>query len=243
MNDEKRKVNECGFADDLLSYLYEEMSMAEATKFENHLPQCENCSFELSDFSVARSGIRDWKSDSFDRLQTPAVLIEYRPSENVIESNRKAKGSWFAGLFEMFSFQSAIGVSAAAVLMIAAVAGFIMLRSDPSVNIDNTEVAAVETDSTPLPESNKSTAATTASRTTTESSEVKKNDGPVDSQGSTVKPTKVSGTNSQRPKVVKSEPVRSQRQQKPKAMPRLVEDDEEEDTLRLSDLLEEIGAR
>lgn len=243
MNDEKRKVNDCGFADDLLSYLYEEMSRSEASKFENHLPQCENCTFELSDFSIARSGIRDWKSDTFDRLQTPAVVIGYRASEKIIASEPKPSRSWFAGLVEMFSFQSAIGVSAVAVLMVAAVAGFILLKSNATAGIDNTEVAAIETDSTPLPDSNKSTAATSSSRTPTEASELKKNDGPVDNQGATVKATKVSGTNSPRPKVVKSEPVRSQRQQKPKAMPRLVEDDEEEDTLRLSDLLEEIGTR
>ena len=48
------KKQECGFADDIVGYIYDEIGQAERRKFESHLVGCMACTDEFAGISNAR---------------------------------------------------------------------------------------------------------------------------------------------------------------------------------------------
>lgn len=114
-NNHKNSV--CAYAEPLISYLYGEIGNAEKAEFEAHLKICTACSNELAEFGFARSAVQEWRIEEFDKLATPIFNI---PAD-VIKTKTiaaKASRSWFADWRQVFSFKPALAMSAFAAVVV-----------------------------------------------------------------------------------------------------------------------------
>jgi hypothetical protein len=73
----------CSRAEELISYLYQETSAAEALDFEQHMRGCVSCRSELEEFGIVRESIGEWRAqalgglfNSTDREASPAAVFE-----------------------------------------------------------------------------------------------------------------------------------------------------------------------
>jgi len=79
----------CDFADEIVSYIYDEATVAERSKFERHLSACGSCTDEFAAISDARFAVFDWQREEFAPLATPPIRIPYDAAEvGFIESVR-----------------------------------------------------------------------------------------------------------------------------------------------------------
>ena len=109
----------CAFAEQIVSYIYDEASAKEKTEFESHLPNCLNCADEIAGFGFVRSSINEWRKDEFFTLESPALEIPaLRPAnlaQTTVVSNEK--DSWIDELRKLFSFSPAWAVGFGALII------------------------------------------------------------------------------------------------------------------------------
>lgn len=95
-----------------MAYLYDEASAAERALFEGHLDECPGCRDELQSFQRVRRDLGAWQVAFAPR-------VEIAPRRGKLEVMRE-----LLGLLPVWARVGAVGVSAAAVLIVAlAVAG------------------------------------------------------------------------------------------------------------------------
>ena len=94
------KEKNCGFSDEIVAYIYDEISDPERRKFETHLADCMSCTDEFADISNARFAMFEWRREEFAHLPTPEIVIPYAKAKNV-----EAVG-FFGGLRALLSFPS-----------------------------------------------------------------------------------------------------------------------------------------
>ena len=58
----------CARAEELVSYLYQEASAAQAQDFEQHMRGCVSCRTELEEFGLVRESIGDWRTSALGGL-------------------------------------------------------------------------------------------------------------------------------------------------------------------------------
>lgn len=120
-NNNYNNSSSCAFAEQLVSYLYDEADAREKLKFETHLESCSICADELSAFGFARSAVLDWRAEEFSTLPTPTFDVPFAESKEsfssavAVNENR----SWFDGFRRMFSFNSMKATTAFAVLIVS----------------------------------------------------------------------------------------------------------------------------
>ena len=114
--------NSCQFAEQTVSYLYGEAAASEKAEYELHLKTCPTCADELAGFGFIRSSVLDWRNEDFAKLQTPAFDIPATKSKNVFSpaSNPSESRSWFGGLGKIFNFNPATAAFAVLVVFLAA---------------------------------------------------------------------------------------------------------------------------
>lgn len=114
----KNGNTECRSVNDIVSYIYEEMDASGRDTFESHLLDCTGCTDELALVSYARLSVFEWQKYEFAPLPTPPIVIP-------VEAE---KAGYFSGLVEIFSFARSltfVGVGAALLLGFTALAIFI----------------------------------------------------------------------------------------------------------------------
>ena len=88
----------CSFSDELLSYLYEEISPAQSRSFEIHLESCETCRSEFSEFTSVRDAVGLWRDNILamtpalrvtDALPAPSVPIEPASKRSAVAAFRE----------------------------------------------------------------------------------------------------------------------------------------------------------
>lgn len=121
----------CNQSEQLISFLYREIDGAEKSKFEFHLQNCPTCAEELSGFSAVRTSVLEWRSEEFEKLLTPAIEI---PQKTV---DFKNSNSWLKSIKGFFALNP-VGFSAAAAAILLAFS-LIWLFSNRS---SQTELAA-----------------------------------------------------------------------------------------------------
>ena len=114
------KIN-CGFSDEIVSYLYDEVGASERTRFETHLANCALCTDEFAAVSNARFSVYEWRREEFADLPTPQIVIPYPPKRNDEES---VSVGLLAGLRGWLNFPVAV----AAGLVLCLGLGFFALR-------------------------------------------------------------------------------------------------------------------
>jgi hypothetical protein len=106
---------------DLISYIYGEMDEHARNTFESHLAQCDECALELGAMADARLGVIEWRRNDFDHLITPEILVPRETTEAALASRQEKKGL-FAGLAELIGSVSVfakagVGLATAALLI------------------------------------------------------------------------------------------------------------------------------
>lgn len=104
--------NLCSYGIDMLAYLYNEMAPADREKFETHLAECSTCIDEFAELSQSRYPVFEWKKAEFDRLATPGIAIPYKAV---------ASSSWTQKVRQAMSFRPTFAFGTAAAAVFAAI--------------------------------------------------------------------------------------------------------------------------
>lgn len=68
----RETTNTCGRSEDLVAYIYNEATRAEANDFENHVRLCVGCKAEMEAFGVVRESIGEWRQQALGALPSAA---------------------------------------------------------------------------------------------------------------------------------------------------------------------------
>jgi len=109
-----------GHEADLVSYMYGEMDGMARERFESHLSTCDSCAFELGGYADARLGVIEWRRNDFDHLATPAIIIpDSQPARALVAE--RPKSIWAGWLETIYTLprlaQAGMGLAAAALLI------------------------------------------------------------------------------------------------------------------------------
>ena len=111
----------CGREDDLIGYLYGEMTETESGLFQNHLHDCQACKTELASLQSVRESVVTWRNESLGGVALPA----YTPL-----ANEAAKPSALAAFREFFNLSPLWlkGAVAFASILLCLLAGLAVAR-------------------------------------------------------------------------------------------------------------------
>lgn len=256
MINNNHKKSGCGFAEELVSYVYGEADAAgSAAEFEAHLAGCSICAGELEAFSGVHTAIGDWKAAEFAPLETPVIEIPY-PQTASIQQVSDGKESWLSALVgELFSL-SPRGLSLAAacvVVLTIAVGAVLYLSKSPgagevAITNSNSKTAVAPTvEKSPAAANNIQNVAPPTQPQQPIDPKTPPRDAAIQPETKNNRVVKV--TNNPRP-TTKAENTNSpkstdaKRNIKNKEIPaRSMPDEDEDDTLRLAELFEEIETR
>lgn len=87
--------DKCDFISEAVAYLYGEMPVAERNAFENHLANCEACTDEFAAVSYSRLSVLEWQRGEFAELRTPEIVIPY--------GEVAASNGWMDGIRGLFA--------------------------------------------------------------------------------------------------------------------------------------------
>ena len=213
--------NLCSHGGDMLAYLYDEMAMPDRETFEVHLADCGTCIDDFAELSQSRYPVYEWKHTEFDPLPTPRVVIPFEAPAV----------SWFDQIRTVFSLRPTLAFGGiGAVMIVAVLTAYFMLgdsRTETQLAQEIRPAASPTRVVATMPPPSSSPV------TTAESDE--------------------QVTPPESPKVVKAsagaKPAVRQPRSKPAQQPKRNEpvpvlssiDDDEDDSLRLTDIFDEIG--
>lgn len=212
--------NLCTHGGDMLAYLYSEMAAVDREMFEVHLAECGTCIDDFAELSQSRYPVFEWKRLEFDPLPTPRVVIPFEAPSL----------SWFDQIKTAFSLGPRLafgGVGAAMIL--AVITGYFIFGGTSGT----TEVAQEV-----KPSSSPNRVAIPIPSPTTEDVSPARNENPKSTD--VPKPIKVAA--SSRPTAQSPKPKPAQQPKRNDPIPVMSSiDDDEDDSLRLADIFEEIG--
>lgn len=113
------KIEACP-PDDLVAYLYDEMSPVEKSVFETHLADCDTCTDEFAELSFARLGVYEWHRDEFAAMATPRFVIPQAETEGGV--------SWLDAVRGFFASHGQ-WATAGAFALIAVIFGAVFISS------------------------------------------------------------------------------------------------------------------
>lgn len=114
----------CNLAEEIVSYIYDELGAENKSVFERHLINCESCADEVGNLGELSFSIRDWRDVEFSSLQTPKIVIPYETA-HISEAVENTSVSWFAGLRQMFSLSPTWTLATASMAALVICAGLI----------------------------------------------------------------------------------------------------------------------
>ncbi|HEY0461896.1 MAG TPA: zf-HC2 domain-containing protein [Pyrinomonadaceae bacterium] len=259
MLNNNHKNSGCDFGEALVSYLYGETDAREKAAFEAHLRLCQACAEELEAFSGVQFAINDWKLKDFAELQTPVIEIPSKSAENPSKASTPT-GSWLpAFVRDLFSLTPPRGwaLATASLALLAVFAGIALFALNSK---NGGEIAGTNKNSKPA------VVVPTVEKTLENSNDNanQSNSAVKDSKPQTEQKTPevaVSKPESENKRVVKA--VNNQRQPSKSddkatrknndarrsnktdkdVAPKVIPDDDEDDTLRLAELFEEIDTK
>ena len=91
----------CGFSDEIVSYIYDEIGAVERKTFEGHLTVCSVCTDEFAAISNARFTVFEWRREEFEPLATPEFSIPYAGKQ--YEADESTSAGFLAGLRGLLS--------------------------------------------------------------------------------------------------------------------------------------------
>lgn len=124
MTTHQTKNNSCTHAEDILVFIYDEMAEAEKAKFQSHLRNCSQCATDLNEFAFVRSSISQWLESDFAPIAAPAFILPAQGGE--ISLSEK---SFFVRIFAFLNLNSVHFAASAAAILIIAGFGWILFRN------------------------------------------------------------------------------------------------------------------
>jgi hypothetical protein len=125
-----------GHGEELVSYIYGELDPPRRDAFESHLSGCDECAVELASFSEARLGVIEWRREDFEHLATPEIGIPY---ETVTSTELvPGRNGLFADVLTAIrglSALSKIGVAFAAACLAVGIAYFAAFTPKQNVEV------------------------------------------------------------------------------------------------------------
>jgi len=115
------KTGTCERGDDLVSFLYGEISEPEAQDFETHLQLCRECSTEIASFREVRESVNLWKQEVLGGFVSPRVFAQ----------RKKSALAAFQEFFALSPFWLKGAVGFAAVLFLAMVTSLAVSYKQP----------------------------------------------------------------------------------------------------------------
>ena len=250
---ENTQNSTCDFAEELISYLYDEMSGVDKSGFEKHLKTCSPCKNELAGFSLARTSVQEWHNKEFLPLPTPPIEIPYPVKIETISR------SWFAKLRALFTLSPTWTTASTAFAALALCFGLfviwfssmpnddeVLVQTEKNVKVTASPTTGNQNQNSNISNPNQNTQKPSNSsesplsdegqkpaRTSIESTKIVAQPNVTKPNNLPVKTVQPKTTN----KTVKP-PIKTPKQKAPS----FLDDDEEEDSLTLTDLLEGIGA-
>ena len=230
---------------ELLAYMYGELDLRSRAEFEKHLALCNECAFELAAFADARLGVIEWKREDFDHLASPVVLIpDAAPQYATVERPITWAGitSWWESILSWPLAARVFGTALAAVTVVAGLVYFVgMARVNNEVAFEPVEppVSApdVRENLTQPPRVTAVKENIVVPKTTVD--QAKSSDSPrVQLRRTQLAPARTIARNSPVSKVATPKAATAATRKAPRLNSF---DDDEDKTLRLSDLLADIG--
>jgi hypothetical protein len=99
---EMSNMNPCERVDDLIGFLYGELSENEASSFERHLRECVVCAAEFAAFGQIHESMVEWRNDSLGLAGSPVVVSDPGLAPVATQSEMPAKSA-LAALREFFA--------------------------------------------------------------------------------------------------------------------------------------------
>lgn len=224
MHDNMRD-GKCGFEETLIACLYGEATERERSAFESHVAGCANCTREYAAFEGFRSDMAEW---SHEAVQIPPIP---NPAETAGSDGLRSAG-FVQSLLGLLTANRGLAAAGLAAAVLLAAAAPLVFRS--GVFETGTELAADNTAA--VRRDDGKTARTATPSPAPAEPEGKKTDSTVPEEGA--------GTTrrqSQERRPARETP-KSAKSAKPQTNVTLTEIDEDEDeSLRLSDLFAELG--
>lgn len=125
------KAPGCNEANELVAFLYGELSEVEAQSFQSHMRGCTSCRQELAGFTDIRRSVVAWRDESLGRLSSRATapLMPFR-------DNKLTTPSAVAALREFFNLSPVWlkGAVAFATLVLCVLAGLAVTRWQDNQN-------------------------------------------------------------------------------------------------------------
>ncbi|MEP6924720.1 MAG: hypothetical protein ABI954_09665 [Pyrinomonadaceae bacterium] len=145
----------CDFAETLVAVLYNEATEAEKQQFEIHLGICAFCREELVSLGVVRGAVADWRKADFDWLENPSIIL---PTTEITPAapQRGEKIGWVERLRKLLQptegyWQGATAFAAFAICVgLLAILGYAFINRSASSQAENNQVAKVQKTETPL---------------------------------------------------------------------------------------------
>ncbi len=135
MLDNNHQNSSCTFAEQTISYLYDEIDVSGKAAVEKHLRTCAFCADEITGFGIVRSSILDWQREEFFQLEIPKIEILNNENEKlplgIFVSNKTQ--SWIDKLREFLPV-SPVWATAAALLLVTVFVGLIVINHNFSGN-------------------------------------------------------------------------------------------------------------
>lgn len=103
-----RRKSGCDRSDDMVAYIYNEIVGDARRRFELHLSDCMHCTDDFAEISDARYSVFEWQKEEFADLATPQFSIPYVPKPEV------SAGAGFWNIFRTHSW----AFSAASVVVV-----------------------------------------------------------------------------------------------------------------------------
>ncbi len=254
MFDETNYNSPCSFAEEIVEYIYDEMNGETKVKFETHLAKCNSCADELTGFGIVRSQVSDWKLKEFSPMTTPTVKL---PIVQTVE-NTQVKRRWFESFRNLVMLSPAWMTQTAAFATLAICFGLAYLAFNyqkPIVANDVNSVAEIAKATpnvlptppinvSPIPkvETVETTSKTAANQPTKPTVTVVKTMSPTTAKKVVVQTTQTEP----KPIVTKTKPNRPAKinnQTKQSDVNLLSNEEDEDESLRLSDLFDEISMK
>jgi hypothetical protein len=117
-------TSNCGFADEIVSYIYDEIGATDRTNFERHLADCAVCTDEFAAISNARFSVFEWRREEFAHLSTPKIVIPFGEKQySIVENGSVGLMAGLRGLLSISSWPVAV----AAVLLVCLGFGFLAM--------------------------------------------------------------------------------------------------------------------
>lgn len=112
--------NICGFAEEVLAYVYNELPAVARDRFDSHLADCPYCIDELAELSYSFYSVHEWRQLDFDPLPTPVFSVPMTEKSPSLAARIKAvlfptpARLAFAGAFGALVITGVIGLNSIA---------------------------------------------------------------------------------------------------------------------------------